>query len=89
VKGVNMAEEHMLTTVDNPWNPFTHYNEWHSWDTTNGYYTASYLARIAKVSIDFSEADLERSIEDAIQEIVASNPTGIYVMTTRSGTKQN
>lgn len=75
-----MADNHMLTTTDNPWNPHTHFNEWHTWDTTNGYHTASYLARVANVSIDSSDADFHRAIEDAMAEIVSANPTGIYVM---------
>lgn len=74
-----MVDEHMLTTSDNPWNPFTNYGEWYTWDTTHGYHTASFLARVAKTSVDLSDADFERAIEDAIDEIVTQDASGIYV----------
>lgn len=38
-----MQDEYMLTTVDNPWNPFTHFREWYVYDIMHGYHTLSYL----------------------------------------------
>ena len=70
--------EHMLTTVDNPFNPFTHFNEWYAYDEAAGYYTLSFLARIAKTSDQLSEADQSLAIEYAIDEIVRENVLGIY-----------
>jgi hypothetical protein len=82
VKGVTVAseldDEHMLTTTDNPYNPFTNYDEWWQYDTSMGYHTAAFLARIAKVSNDLSDADQELAIEQAIDEIVRENVLGIY-----------
>jgi len=42
-------QEAMLTTIDNPFNPFTQFDEWKDFDETQGYYTCPYLARIANV----------------------------------------
>ena len=42
--------EYMLTTVDNPFNPFTEFDEWFAFDRQMGYNTPSFLDRIAKVS---------------------------------------
>lgn len=70
--------EHMLTTVDNPYDPFTQYDDWYNYDTQQGYNTASFLARITKTSINLSEKDFEQAIEDAIDEIVTENVRGIY-----------
>lgn len=39
-----------ITTVDNPWNPFTHWDEWRQFDIFKGYNTCERLARIALVS---------------------------------------
>lgn len=75
---MDYTEEHMLTTVDNPWNPFTHYDEWYAFDQRQGYDTPGFLARIAKVSLDTSEADYGDAIEQAIDEIVKENVLGIY-----------
>jgi hypothetical protein len=68
----------MLTTIDNPWNPFTNYDEWYQFDHTHGYDTPGYLARIVKTSFDLSDADQEQAVEDAIDEIVRLNILGIY-----------
>ena len=68
----------MLTTIDNPWNPFTNWDEWFAWDRQAGYDTPGYLARIVRTSFDLSDADQEQVISDAINEIVKLNIRGIY-----------
>ena len=68
----------MLTTVDNPFDPFTQFEKWQAFDESKGYYTCAYLARIAKVSDELSEADELLAIEQAIDEIVRMNILGIY-----------
>lgn len=73
-----MDVEHMLTTIDNPYNPFTSFDEWHTWDVAKGYDTASFLARIVVTSDDLSDADQSSAIESAIDEIIKENVLGIY-----------
>jgi hypothetical protein len=72
-------QDYMLTTTDNPWNPFTDWEEWYAWDHMAGYDTPSYLARVAKTSIDLSDADQDLLIRQAIDEIVDLNVLGIYI----------
>lgn len=74
----NKDRDVMLTTADNPHNPFTHFDEWRSYDEGMGYYTCEYLARIAKTSIELSEPDENLAIRQAIDEIVKLNVLGIY-----------
>lgn len=69
---------HMLTTVDNPWNPFTQFDEWLQFDETAGYNTTQYLARLTFSSPDLSDADQSEAIEVAIDSIVEQNVLGIY-----------
>lgn len=68
----------MLTTVDNPYNPFTHFDEWYAFDMSAGYFSSALLARVVKTSDDLSEADQSLAIEQAIEEIVRENVLGIY-----------
>lgn len=68
----------MITTIDNPFNPFTNFKEWFAFDTQMGYNTASYLARIAKTSEELSENDNLIANEEAIDSIVKLNVLGIY-----------
>jgi hypothetical protein len=74
----------MLTTVDNPFDPFTQFEEWFSFDSTAGYHTSSFLARITRTSEEMSEADQQLAIDQAIDEIVNENVLGIYRKVTRS-----
>lgn len=70
--------EFMLTTVDNPFDPFTRFDEWLAYDTRLGYGTASMLDRIAFVSGDISEPDQKLAIQQAIDEVVAENVSGMW-----------
>lgn len=76
-------EQAMLTTIDNPYDPFTQWDEWFDWDQAAGYYTPAYLARVVMTSDQLSDADQEQAIVDAIDEIVSENVTGKYKKVTR------
>jgi hypothetical protein len=70
--------EYMLTTVDNPFDPFTQWDEWFVWDSNAGYHTPGLLARVALTSDDLSEADQHLAIQQAIDEIVRENVLGVH-----------
>jgi hypothetical protein len=76
--------EYMLTTVDNPFDPFTRFDEWLAYDTQMGYNTSGFLARIAKVSNDLSEPDQALAIQQAIDEIVTENVLGVWRKVSRN-----
>lgn len=69
---------HMLTTIDNPFDPFTQFDEWYAWDEAAGYHTSAYLARIVRTSDELSDADQDLAIEQAIDEICRENILGVY-----------
>ena len=68
----------MLTTVDNPFNPLTDWDDWYNYDESKGYYTSEYLARITKTSDDLGEQEQDQAMEEAIDEIIELNPDGFY-----------
>lgn len=68
----------MLTTIDNPYNPFTHFDDWFNYDTKKGHHSLSLLARITRSSSDLSEEDQNLAIEQAIEEIVTINASGMH-----------
>lgn len=78
--------EYMLSTIDNPFDPFTQFDEWLAFDTNSGYQTAGMLARIAFVSDELSEADQMLAVQSAIDEIVRENVLGIYIKVSRKPT---
>lgn len=69
---------YMLTTVDNPYNPFTQFEEWYAYDQNMGYNTCEYLSRIAITSDEISDEDNRIAINDAINQIIYYNVLGIY-----------
>lgn len=70
--------EQMLTTADNPFNPFINFDEWYAWDADAGYHTPALLARIVVNSDDLSEADQAHAIQLGMDEIVKENVSGMH-----------
>lgn len=77
----------MLTTIDNPYNPFTDFNNWLLYDNNKGYNSLSYLARIANVSDAMSEEETNAAIDDAIDEIVKYDFMNIYTIAENPNSK--
>lgn len=68
----------MLTTVDNPYDPFTRFNDWLMFDIEKGYNSCAYLARIANTSSQFTDEENEEETERAIDEIIKYDPFNLY-----------
>ena len=73
-----MSSKYMLTTFDNPFDPFEQFTSWYLFDVEKGYNTCSYLARIAHFSDDMTEKEEDEENERAIDEIIRLNPLNIY-----------
>ena len=73
-----MVEGCMLTTYDNPYDPFTQFKHWFLYDCEKGYNSPSYLARIAQVTDAMTDEEKEAEIERAIDEIIRLDFMGIY-----------
>lgn len=75
-----------LTTIDNPYNPFTHFSEWFMYDTEKGHNSCGYLSRIAKTSDELTDQENDEEIERAIDEIIKHDPFGLYQKVKKSST---
>ena len=73
-----MANECMLTTFDNPFDPFEQFTSWFLYDIEKGYNTCSRLARITNNSDSMSQVEEENEIERAIDEIIKYDFLNIY-----------
>ena len=73
----------MLTTIDNPFDPFTQFEQWFLFDVEKGYNSCSYLARIAKTSDQFTEDENDKEIERSIDEIIKYDFMNIYKKVTK------
>lgn len=78
-----MSNRVALTTVDNPFDPFEQFNDWFEFDIEKGYYTCSRLARLTNLSDDLSDAESNKEVERAIDELIKYDVLDIYKKVTR------
>ena len=81
-----MQSRCMLTTFDNPYDPFEQFTSWFLFDVEKGYNSCAYLGRIARTSDQLSEEENELEIERAIDEIIKYDFRNIYKKVTRQDT---
>ena len=68
----------MLTTFDNPFDPFEQFTSWLLFDDEKGYNTCGKLARIVELSEDMSQKEIDEATERAIDEIIKYDFRNIY-----------
>lgn len=78
-----MKNSCMLTTFDNPFDPFEQFTSWFLFDTEKGYNSCSYLARIARTSDQFTKEENDKEVERAIDEIIKYDFRNIYKKVTK------
>ena len=77
----------LLTTFDNPFDPFEQFTSWFLFDVEKGYNSCEYLARIAKTSDQFTDKENEKEIERAIDEIIKYDFMNLYIKVTEPDKK--
>lgn len=73
-----MDNEFMLTTVDNPYDPFEQFTLWNLFDKENGYNTCERMARIQNLSSDMTLKEEEEEYNRAADEIIKYDFLDIY-----------
>lgn len=73
-----MDREYMLTTTDNPFDPFEDFTSWFLFDCEKGYYTCNKIARLAKVSDEMSQKEINDEYNKAIDKLISMDFLGIY-----------
>ena len=77
----------MLTTIDNPFNPFDDFVPWLMFDIEKGYNTCGRLARIANYTDDMTSKEEDEETERAIDEIITYDFMDLYKKVTKTGTE--
>lgn len=73
-----MFNDSMLTTIDNPYDPFEQFTSWRLFDIEKGYFTCEHLARIVNLTDDLSDKEVNDEIDRAMNEIIKLDPLNIY-----------
>lgn len=75
-------DEFMLTTIDNPWSPFTHYEEWKKYDLMCGHNTYETLAVLGNFGLHFKELsseDFSKLVDATIDRLIDTDPSGKWI----------
>ena len=73
-----MEETYMLTTFDNPYNPFVDFASWYMFDCDKGYNTSSHLARIVSIDNEMTQKEVEEERNRAIDLMLKYDFLGEY-----------
>ena len=82
-----MEKDSMLTTFDNPFNPFTEFDRWWKEDLLLGHNCCGLLANESNVSDIASDEVNDNAIIEAIERIVKTEPM-IYKIVYQSDFKK-
>ena len=74
----------MLSTIDNPFNPFEDYSSWLMFDKEKGYDSAERLMRIPKLTDCMAQKEENEEIERAIDEIIKYDILNVYVKVSKT-----
>lgn len=74
-----MEKGFMLTTLDNPFDPFTDFTSWYMFDCEKGHNTSSRLARIANIDSEMSQKEVDDEMDRAMDLIVKYDLEDKYV----------
>ena len=84
-----MSNDCMLTTFDNPFDPFDQFTSWLLFDKEKGHNTCEYLARIVNLSDDMSQEEIDIETERAIDSIIKYDVTNTFKKVTRPTNTQH
>ena len=68
-----------LSTIDNPFHPVYDSDNWRRFDEDHGYYTDEYLDRVYSWDSDLSDAENQRLVNHAVDDICRLDPIGLYI----------
>ena len=67
---MNKNKEIRITTVDNPYDPFTHWEQWLLFDVNSGYNTCGRLANVTFISDSLSDQEIFDSVNHGIDVLI-------------------
>lgn len=69
----------LLTTTDNPFDPFTQWEEWLAFDRNNKYFTCEIIARLTDEKPNDDEDEKESKYNKAVQMLLDFSPNHLMV----------
>ena len=79
-----VTNDYMLTTVDNPYNPFEQFTLWYLFDKEKGYNTCERLARLANITSDMSQKEIDEETNRAMDKLIEIDFLNIFKRISRN-----
>jgi len=90
---MSSTKEIALTTIDNPYSPFSQFDSWYNFDCEKGHDCCGYIDRVLSLkniqTSYLNEDEEENKVDEAIDEIVTQDPTGIYAKVEKLNSIEN
>ena len=74
-----MEKGYMLTTLDNPFDPFDDFNSWYMFDCEKNHNTSSRLARIANINSEMTQKEVDDEMDRAMDLIIKYDLEDKYI----------
>ena len=78
-----MENKYMLTTFDNPFNPFVDFSSWYMFDCEMQHNTCGRLARLVDIDSEMTEREVNAEKERVMDFIVQYDLEGIFFKGTK------
>lgn len=78
-----MAKEYMLSTIDNPYDPFEEFTLWLMFDKEKGYDSCERLMRIAQISDDMTQKEIDEEVDRAMDILIEHDFTNTFKRVTK------
>ena len=74
-----MEKNFMLTTLDNPFDPFNDFKSWYMFDCEKNHNTSARLARIANINAEMSQKEVDDEMDRAMDLIIKYDLEDKYI----------
>ena len=74
-----MDKGYMLTTLDNPFDPFNDFKAWYAFDCEKNHNTSSRLARIVNISSEMTQKEIDEEMDRAMDLIIKYDLEDKYI----------
>ena len=70
--------DYLLTTTDNPYNPFDQFSLWELFDKEKGHNTCDLIGRLSQLSDDMTQKEEEEEYDRVAEFIIFNDPHDKY-----------
>lgn len=84
-----MVYECLISTKDNPFDPFEQFEDWYRFDKEKGYDSNERATRLAHFEENMTEPECMQEFERAIDRLIEIDPFDVFIKVRRKATETN